>query len=140
MECEDLEHNCGPMVEDGQCEKNPMHMHQFCALSCNACGGNFPEQFADEDEDEIGDMHEEDDFDEDVDGKEQDEYGVVQVLEDDQHTKAILQAIEDMRVYFREARTDPATNSSMHTILDNCKNRHELCAFWKVVGECELVR
>jgi ShK domain-like len=127
MECEDLEHDCGQRAKDRQCEENPSYMLQFCARSCNACGGNFPEQFAVEGADEAGVLYEEEDFDdeddldfeENIDGKEQDEYGVVQAV-DGEHKEEILQAMESMRVYFSEARNDPGTTSTMHTILDNC--------------------
>ena len=146
MECEDLGSDCGQRAKDRQCEENPSYMLQFCARSCNACGGGIPNEFHGDGSDGIGDLHEEEDFDDEDDldfeermnGKEQDEYGVVQEM-DREHKEEILRAMESMRVYFSEARNDPGTTSTMHTILDNCKNRHELCAFWKVMGECELV-
>jgi hypothetical protein len=70
--------------------------------------------------------------------EDEDAYGVLQVR-DPQYQEEIKQAILDMRVYFQNLRSNPNTASSMHTLLDNCKNEHEHCAFWKVIGECEKV-
>ncbi|KAI2510593.1 ShK toxin domain [Fragilaria crotonensis] len=130
MKCEDLDLDCADWAKDRQCEENPSYMLKFCAKSCKACGGGemediFEDEYLEEDEDDL-----------DYDGEILDEYGVVQHM-DEAYREEILKAIEDMRLYFEEARSDPGTTPKMHTILDNCKNQHASCAFWKVMGECE---
>ena len=130
MKCEDVELGCVEWAKDRQCEENPSFMLQFCAKSCNACGGDemegpYDEEFFDE----------EDDYGHDGGF---DEYGLVQEM-DEHYVEEIFKAIEDMRLYFEEARSDPGTTAKMHLILDNCKNKHASCAFWKIMGECEAV-
>ena len=70
--------------------------------------------------------------------EDEDAYGVQQVR-DIKYKEEIEKTMVDMKVYFQNLRSNPNTTSNMHTLLDNCKNEHENCAFWKVIGECEKV-
>ena len=67
-----------------------------------------------------------------------DEYGLVQVR-DINLKDEIEQSLRSMKAYFQNLRSNPDTTSKMLTLLDNCKNEHENCAFWKALGECEKV-
>lgn len=69
----------------------------------------------------------------------EDIYGVPQLM-DNQFTVEMQRNLEDMKIYFQGLRSDPTTSLEMHELLDNCKNKHEACNFWKVLGECEKVR
>ena len=119
--CQDLLTECQFWAGERQCEENPDFMLRECPKSCNACDKDIEETL----DEEV------------VEEKEEDEFGVVQLI-DKSREEEIMQALEDMKVYFDKAREDPT--AKMREILDNCKNKHEACAFWKVLGECEAVR
>lgn len=68
----------------------------------------------------------------------EDAYGMPQ-LRHDTYQNEIELTISDMKSYFRDLRNNANTTENMLHLLDNCKNKHENCAFWKVVGECEKV-
>ena len=120
--CEDLDVDCQFWAESGECDKNPVYMKKRCPKACNSC-----DQVARETQAKV-----------DAENKPKDEYGVVQVVEGTQ-SKEIVVAIDEMKAYMRKAHEDPGTTSKMRELLDNCKIQHELCAFWKVIGECEKV-
>jgi hypothetical protein len=63
------------------------------------------------------------------------DYGIDQLVEGE-HASNVEQVINDMK----ELREDSETSEEMHELLDNCINKHELCAFWNVISECEKVR
>jgi prolyl 4-hydroxylase len=67
----------------------------------------------------------------------QENFGVEQNLDDVDHHKSIIKALEDMKAYFKDLRIDPETTTKMHSILDNCQNKEANCALWKVLGECD---
>ena len=69
----------------------------------------------------------------------EDDYGVAQIR-DATHKDEIEQTMSAMKAYFKEWRSNPNRTESMQELLENCKNKHEHCAFWKVLGECEKVR
>jgi hypothetical protein len=118
----DLDVDCQFWAENGECDKNPVYMVKHCPKACNACDKDARDKLAKED----------------AENKPKDEYGVVQVIEGTQ-TQEIVQAIDEMKAYMRKAREHPEITAKMQELLDNCKIQHELCAFWKVVGECENV-
>jgi hypothetical protein len=68
----------------------------------------------------------------------EDAYGIPQVR-DSTYQNEIELTMSDMKLYFRDLRNNPNTTQNMIQLLDNCKNKHENCAFWKVVGECDKV-
>jgi hypothetical protein len=67
------------------------------------------------------------------------DYGLPQIMDNDRGVE-MQRTIADMKVYFQNLRQDPTTSEEMHELLNNCKNKHEMCTFWKVLGECEKVR
>lgn len=84
-------------------------------------------------------IEEPDDSDEEIlEDDDEDAYGLLQVR-DTKYKEEIEQTMLNMKVYFHDLRSNPNTTSNMLTLLDNCKNEHENCAFWQVIGECEKV-
>jgi hypothetical protein len=67
------------------------------------------------------------------------DYGLPQIMDNERGVE-MQRTIADMKVYLRNLRQDPTTSEEMHELLNNCKNKHEMCTFWKVLGECEKVR
>eukprot|EP00545_Synedropsis_sp_CCMP1620_P005313 CAMPEP_0119004118 /NCGR_PEP_ID=MMETSP1176-20130426/962_1 /TAXON_ID=265551 /ORGANISM="Synedropsis recta cf, Strain CCMP1620" /LENGTH=445 /DNA_ID=CAMNT_0006955793 /DNA_START=11 /DNA_END=1348 /DNA_ORIENTATION=+ len=116
--CEDKEKNCEFWAEQGECQNNAVYMKATCPKSCDLCGKGQPSLGLDDIE------------------PADDEFGVAQVY-DTGRIQDIEKATLDMKAYFRKLREDPETTTKMLEILDNCKNKHESCAFWKVIGECE---
>jgi ShK domain-like len=122
--CEDEASECSEWAAREECETNREFMYQKCRKSCNLCDvDNF------DNPDEI-DME---------NAVEEDEFGIVQIIEESKREE-VLAEIEKMTEYFRRLREDSNTSDDMHIILDHCKLKHELCAFWKVEGKCEAVR
>lgn len=107
--CEDEEEECSFWAETGECENNPKYMLRACRKACDNCEGAPIEM----------------------------DFGMEQVVDADDAEK-VHKALEDMKKYFQDIRDDPSTTIKTHVLLDNCKNRHESCAFWKVLGECEV--
>jgi hypothetical protein len=118
--CVDRHEHCEFWADKGECESNQGYMHSQCTRACNLCGKGAPALGL---KDVVPDN---------------DDYGVAQEVDGD-YLRQIEDAIIDMKSYFRKAREDPETTPTMLEILDNCKNKHESCAFWKVLGECENV-
>lgn len=124
-ECKDLDESCQKWAEIGECETNPRYMLTTCARSCDSCASVL----TDDSQEDEGEEEE----------KPRDDFGVVQRVGGKQ-TAEVAKAIEDMKVYFQRLRDDPSTAERTLGLLDDCKNEHELCAYWKVIGECEKVR
>ena len=128
--CEDLVEECELWAkQDNLCETNREFMLSKCPKSCNACEKQVQET--------AEDLPVEDDAVED-DGNE-DEYGKIQ-SNDVTYSSEIEQALLDMKKYFRDIRENKSTTAKMLELLGHCKNQHQSCAFWKVLGECEKVR
>ena len=111
-DCKDMVDDCQSWATEGLCRDNRAYMLKVCPKACHACGHGYEDQY---------------------------NYGVDQVV-DEAYEVEIAQAMHDMKSYFRTKREDPKTSDKFHKVLDNCKNQHESCAFWKILGECEKVR
>jgi ShK domain-like len=121
--CEDRAVECQIWAQENECERNAEFMLSHCPKSCNACGKEVQETISDEEEKAAA----------------EDEFGLIQVSDATYHAE-IARAIDDMKVYMRNALEDPGSTPEMRLLLENCKNKHGSCAFWKVLGECEKVR
>jgi hypothetical protein len=119
-DCLDSEKLCSFWSQRGECEKNPEYMMQHCPKSCNACKNtgyvDEPKQVPNDDDD----------------------FGVKQAS-DNAYGAQIEKALDDMKIYFRELRTNPQTDDKTMELLEHCKNQHENCAYWKILGECDNV-
>lgn len=72
--------------------------------------------------------------------------GVDQVISDDEHANEVRNALRETVRYYHEVFDNNSNKSSSihednNTVAntinkDKCKNRHESCTYWKVIGEC----
>jgi len=63
------------------------------------------------------------------------DYGVTQKTDGtNDEQRAMREVIHKMKIYFRD---DVFAKSSFDDVREHCKNKHELCAFWASMGECE---
>lgn len=60
-------------------------------------------------------------------------YGDLQIVSGDK-ANLTMNVIRDMMKYLEESDDFKGLSSN---IKKNCQNRHELCAFWVAIGECE---
>lgn len=115
--CKDEHENCGFWAEKGECTNNPNYMLKSCAKSCGSCTIQGQQKLKDMDstpEDKTTQF-----------GKRQEAKG--------SKAKETLKLIAESVEYMKSA--DVQTLSAK--IRDNCKNKHNLCSFWAVLGECE---
>ena len=116
-ECRDLHEHCKDWASLGECENGEQwEMELYCAKSCNACMS----------ETDI-DVPSKDDV-----IRKTEEFGLRQKVEGSQHAD-ILELIKASIAYME----DPTRLAQPSHVVENCKNRHELCSFWAVLGECE---
>ena len=126
IECEDTDRRCSSWAKSGECKANPNYMHSNCAKSCGTCGKprRKPAQ------EEVPVDHSEAYGRNLMDRSKK--FGEEQKAEGAERT-AILDRIESTIQYIAsEQVTELPVN-----IRRECKNRHELCTFWQVIGECE---
>ncbi|KAL7578445.1 hypothetical protein ACA910_012835 [Epithemia clementina (nom. ined.)] len=125
--CHDKEKRCSSWAKSGECKKNPTYMHFNCARSCGTCHkiadvapprnpeetGEISAAYARNLVDRSKKFGEE----QKADGGERD---------------AILHRIESTISYIASNQVAQLPVN----IRRECKNRHELCTFWQVIGEC----
>ena len=122
--CQDQHENCNFWAHRGECESNPQYMLQVCPKTCRSCSLTMPEELEEE---------EEETFEE-----EEEEYlalGVPQTIEGDS-AEIVRQTIEDAFDYMENVvLANP--DKYPQVLVDGCKNREPLCAYWAAIGECE---
>lgn len=139
--CVDQHENCNFWAEHGECDANSNYMKRNCALACGVCGGGgggssnngaeantqparqAPPEPTSADREQIMELVK--------------EYGEPQVAEGREASATLLvirQTISYMRNFI--LREKPTHTLSENTI-QKCTNRHDKCAFWSAIGECE---
>jgi len=125
--CEDTHENCQMWADSGECMANPPYMLTHCRSSCQSCGLQGEELEA-EIEHQRKLNH--------VGGDEtllETPYGKLQDGENDPNS-AIHPIVANYSKYMDSV---VFVDEDYKDVKDSCKNRHELCAFWASLGECE---
>jgi hypothetical protein len=107
-DCTDNHQNCPLWASQGKCDSTKQYMETYCQKSCGICGT-------------------------DNNSTKTIDIGVTQII-DAERAKEIEQRIADAQDYVANV---VAKDDKLNPLLELCKNNHESCAFWAVIGECE---
>jgi prolyl 4-hydroxylase len=136
VKCKDKNKLCSFWATSGECEANPKYMTTACAKSCGTCDKVVKRRrkATAVKQTQMTQMYP-DDVDPAVAEAIMDKSSAIGVrqLASGVDTKATLQRIEDALNYM----TAEKTLALPKNILDNCSHKHELCAFWASLNECE---
>jgi prolyl 4-hydroxylase len=120
--CGNKHENCDFWAGKGECEANPNYMKNNCALACGVCGqkARLPTS---EDREQILELVK--------------KYGEPQEAEGGD-AMATLLVIRKTISYMRNfVLRDKPTHTLSEDTIKKCINRHDRCAFWSAIGECE---
>jgi prolyl 4-hydroxylase len=126
-DCKDANENCSFWASKGECENNPNYMHLHCAKSCKTC----PKDIEAATIKKSRGLHLDDSSKALL--QQTTAFGVEQTAEGVQYQE-ILASIQKTILYMNSEETKRTVPAK---ILSDCQNRHELCSFWQVIGECE---
>ena len=147
-ECRHTDELCVFWSLMGECTENPTYMQYYCAPACRTCHllkDGAPQVLQDEDEEEVKeDQHqgeevvEEEELDEETRAlrlRQGSDIGVLQSTEDTEYGPRIIEAIAATQRYMREVvQVEP----SYEKVRDLCRNTHESCTYWSLIGECTV--
>jgi len=125
--CENLHEKCQMWADSGECMANPNYMLLNCQSSCKTCGIEGEEMDKEIARHEM--LHH-------VNGDEtllETPYGKLQEGEND--PKSVIHPI--VANYTKYMERVVFVDEDYKGVKHSCKNRHELCAFWASLGECE---
>jgi len=127
-DCTNTHDLCQFWADHGECEVNPNFMLENCQKSCHSCiQKKKPEE---EKKIDATKFFKED---EDIDWiTEAIKFGEKQRVNGKK--KETLEVLKNSVLYMNDKKT---IREIPKKILDSCLNRHELCAFWVSLGECE---
>ena len=121
--CQNYHEKCEDWSERGECERNAHYMERKCPRACGKCGSanaaaNVPKVAIIKEE--LTPLEKIKDF------------GELQVAEGVEAAQT-LERIESTLTYMQSEEVLNLPDR----VRTRCKNRHELCTFWAVIGECE---
>lgn len=122
-DCEDNHTNCGFWADKGECESNPAYMLANCMKSCRSCPAPSPKETSTRVLEEGEKLLEE-----------SQKYGVKQRVEGERKAETIAR-LEEAMIYMGSEQVVHLPKK----VRESCQNRHELCAFWAVIGECRVI-
>jgi prolyl 4-hydroxylase len=122
-DCKDSHEQCSFWASKGECENNPNYMHLHCMKSCKTCPQSETKK--------VTGRHLDDDSKALL--AQTTAFGIAQTAEGVQYAD-ILTSIQATIKYMNSEETKRTVPAK---ILQDCQNRHELCSFWQVIGECE---
>jgi len=126
--CYDDHVTCPQWASSGECDKNPNYMLVSCRKSCNNC----PVKELEVDLKDTTNT-EDKEYLKAIQG-----YGKKQSADGDKPGET-LSNIREAVLYMRDYvhAENPTHNMSQH-VITSCENKHELCAYWAVLGECDV--
>jgi len=129
--CKNEHNDCQMWSDSGECTANPTYMLRSCRLSCDTCdldGAKMNDRI--KYNQRLHHVNGDETLLEDTHGKLQ-KYGG----DDPTESAAVQQVVADMSDYMTTVVFADA--KKYKDVMHSCKNRHELCAYWKTIGECE---
>jgi prolyl 4-hydroxylase len=120
--CQDSHAKCHDWAQRGECEVNTFYMHKHCPRSCQVCGNQQPQTV----------NHQEPVSDDTTLIAMTTEFGELQRV-DGAEAYQTLERIEATLNYMYSDQVAQLPKS----VRTGCLNRHELCTFWAVIGECD---
>merc|ERR1719491_2674454 len=126
--CSDDHIKCPVWASTGECDNNPNYMRTSCRKSCNNC----PAIKTEDDENDTTNAEDKEYL------NAIQEYGKEQIV-DGARSSETMSNIREAVVYMRDyVHAEKPTHNMSHHVLTSCKNQHDMCAYWAVIGECDV--
>ena len=133
--CQDMHELCSFWAEKGECNANPNYMHTNCAKSCNKCAPSKDKIDSNTSDDDSNSQE----LDASIDPDTHDslteasvQFGVKQTAQGTRAEDTLQRLASTLKYMNSESVLALPAN-----IQTECKNRHEMCTFWQVLGECD---
>ena len=121
-DCKDEDDRCPQWAAVGECDNNPEYMLGDCRVSCNNCPRAL--KFTDEETRLLQQIA---------------KYGKPQRVDSSRHKDDTFIIIKQTIQYMENDIYGPNANHTLtDLLLAECTNNEDLCAFWAVIGECEV--